>query len=103
MTTAPARPLRFLHISDTHIRADPAFTLYGHQPYAALKQLVATINALPYPFDFVLHTGDVVDDGQADSYATARSLLNQLRVPIYYLSGNHDDAKLLQRELVGGT
>ncbi len=101
MANTPARPVRFLHISDTHIKVDPAFTLYGHRPYDALKQLVATINALPYAFDFILHTGDVVDDGFPESYTSAKSLLSELHAPIYYLSGNHDNARTLQRDLLG--
>ncbi len=95
--------VRFLHISDTHITADPALTLYGHHPASNLRGLVEAINALPYPLDFVLHSGDVTDDGKLDSYQAAKALLAPLKLPIYYLSGNHDNAAILQRELLGIT
>jgi 3',5'-cyclic AMP phosphodiesterase CpdA len=88
--------VRFLHISDTHISAEPGFRLIAHDPSANLRALIEIINNLPFSFDFVLHTGDVVNDEKAESYAEAKKLLAGLKVPIYYASGNHDDARLLQ-------
>ena len=93
--------VRFVHISDTHLRGDVDHVHYGHPPYASVKQLVSTINALPYAFDFVLHTGDVVDDEQPESYANAKTILSELRVPVRYIVGNHDHAGLLQQTMVG--
>ena len=93
--------VRFIHISDSHLRGDDAFVHYSHPPYASLKQLVATINALPYSFDFVLHTGDVVDDEQPESYAKAKAMLSELHAPVHYIVGNHDNARLLQQTMIG--
>ncbi len=88
--------VRFLHITDTHISADPNFALYGHRPAAHLRALIDIINDLPFALSFVLHTGDVVNDEKAESYAEAKKLLAKLKIPIHYVSGNHDDARLLQ-------
>jgi Icc protein len=93
--------VRFLHISDTHLQGDVNHVHYGHPTYASLKQLVATINALPYSFDFILHSGDVVDDEQPESYANAKAILAELRAPVHYIVGNHDNARLLQQTMVG--
>lgn len=93
--------VRFLHITDTHISADQSFSAYGHRPYDNLKQLIAIINELPYTVDFILHTGDVVEDGSAAAYQEARRLLADLRPPVYYVAGNHDHAPDLQRVLLG--
>jgi 3',5'-cyclic AMP phosphodiesterase CpdA len=93
--------IRFIHLSDTHIAADRAFSNYGHRPYTALEQAVEAINALPDDYDFVLHSGDVTEDASAAAYANARALLGQLRKPVYYLVGNHDESKELQRSLLG--
>ncbi len=92
--------LRFIHISDSHI-STPSFTNYGHASYPSLEAVVKAINALSFEVDFVLHTGDVVQDGAPEEYALAKTLLQQLRFPIHYVNGNHDDSDLLQRELVG--
>jgi 3',5'-cyclic AMP phosphodiesterase CpdA len=92
--------MRFIHISDSHI-STPHFGKYGHLAYPNLVAVVAAINALPFAVDFVLHTGDVAENGTAEDYHLARQALLALRFPIYYANGNHDNAEQLQRHLVG--
>jgi Icc protein len=94
--------LRFIHISDTHISADPAYTLpeADHTPMAGASELVRQINALPFTPDFVLHTGDVTFDPVPSAYEAARAILEQIRYPTYYLVGNHDDSALLQKTML---
>ena len=93
--------MRFIHITDSHIAADPAFKSYGHSPLENLALLVEAINALTFPLDFVLHTGDVVEDRSEAAYRNAGAILSTLRLPVYYLAGNHDDPAALQRVLMG--
>jgi 3',5'-cyclic-AMP phosphodiesterase len=95
--------IRFIHLSDTHIARDRSFTNYGHKPYPHLERLVELLNELPTPYDFILHSGDVVEDGSVAAYENARDLLKRLNKPIYYLNGNHDDAPTLQRVLMSAT
>jgi len=92
--------LTFVHISDTHL--GPARdTLFDRYPAArALERLVEHINGFAQPPDFVIHTGDVVNDRRPASYAVAREALAALRVPLYFVNGNHDDPALL-REVLG--
>jgi 3',5'-cyclic-AMP phosphodiesterase len=85
------RPMRFVHISDTHIAADPAYSHYGHAPLANLEALVDAINALRFEIDFVLHTGDLVEDRSQAAYRLAQSTLARLRAPIWFVAGNHDN------------
>ncbi len=92
--------LRFVHISDSHL-STPQYANYGHQSYPNLEAVIEAINNLPFAVDFVLHTGDVAQNGAPEEYALAKPLLARLRFPIYYANGNHDNADLLQRELVG--
>lgn len=94
--------LRFVHISDTHISADPAYTLpeADHTPMEGAQELVRQINALPFTPDFVLHTGDVAYDPVPSAYEAARTILGQIRFPVYYLIGNHDDKALLQKTML---
>jgi 3',5'-cyclic-AMP phosphodiesterase len=92
--------LRFLQISDTHVAARPDFVNHGHAPGPNLGNLVDAINALRFPIDFVLHTGDVVEDRSEAAYRHARRVLSRLRLPIYYVAGNHDDADLLQNVML---
>ncbi|MFN8420429.1 MAG: metallophosphoesterase [Anaerolineae bacterium] len=92
--------LRFIHITDTHIGPTPDYALRGVNPYRALADLVDQLNALTFDVDFILHSGDIVDDFTEESYRTARTLLEKLKRPVYYLPGNHDDAKAMQRALL---
>lgn len=95
--------LRFVHISDTHICHDPAYNLpeAAYPPAEGARALVRELNALPFTPDFVLHTGDVAYDPVPEAYAVAKQIFSELKYPIHYLIGNHDDRELVQRVVVG--
>lgn len=89
--------LRFLHISDTHISADPSYHLpetsgeLAH-PNRGAEALLEAIQRLPFSFEFILHTGDVCADPTAEDCRSARELLSRMPAPVYMLPGNHDSA-----------
>lgn len=99
----PSRLLTFVQISDTHISPDPEYgkkrSSLGTQASASV--LVKAVNDLPFPVDFVLHTGDVAYDPDATAYQTAHEVLSQIRFPVYYIPGNHDHRLEMQRLLLG--
>jgi Icc protein len=82
--------MRFIHITDTHVGSTPTYGLSGKPALATLEALVEAINNLPFQPDFVLHSGDVTDDGKIESYRLARPILEKIKAPIYYVIGNHD-------------
>lgn len=93
----------FIHISDTHISDDTSYSL-GDAPqtsYEGAVQLVEAVNALDFPIDFVLHTGDVAYDPHPEAYANCREVLSKIRFPLFYVAGNHDESAALQRHLLG--
>ena len=94
--------LYFVHISDTHFGPSSGYSIHGHVPLTCAQRLVDVINTLPVRPDFVIHTGDVVTDPDPDSYALAADTLSTLRVPIYYVSGNHDSARDMRKYLAMG-
>jgi 3',5'-cyclic AMP phosphodiesterase CpdA len=67
-------------------------------PYPTAVQaahgLVEAINQYT-DLDFVLHTGDITNYGSPDEFEMARALFNNLRVPVYFLNGNHDNVEAL--------
>ena len=77
-------------ITDTHIKA-PGKLSYGKVDTSQnLEQCIGHINALlPRP-DVVLVTGDITDFGRPEEYHQAGLLLNQLTMPYFVISGNHD-------------
>ena len=97
------QPLTFVHLSDSHLVTDPDSMGTGFvAASAATEALLREIEALPTPLDFVLHTGDINHDPQREEeYRQALELYRQLRVPVYFLPGNHDRSEWLQRVLLG--
>jgi 3',5'-cyclic AMP phosphodiesterase CpdA len=49
------------------------------------------------PVDAVLLTGDISDDGSAESYAVARAELDRLGLPLLVVPGNHDAREPLRQ------
>jgi len=98
------KPLTFVHVSDSHLATDPAWSgpLTDILPRPGAEALLREIAALPLPIDFVLHTGDVHSDPERpEEYRQAADLYRQLRMPVYFLPGNHDRSDWLQQELMG--
>jgi Icc protein len=96
-------PLRFVHISDTHINPDLSYNkdYARYTPLPGAQALVNAINALPFQPDFILHTGDIAYDPIPAVYEDVKALLSQLQAPVYYLAGNHDDSRAIQTVLMG--
>lgn len=73
----------FALLTDTHIsNTNP-------QPLEDLQRSVADINAQP-DVDFVIVSGDLTESGDRQALETVKSTLDQLRVPYYATSGNHE-------------
>ncbi len=95
-------PTYFIHISDTHIGPTKDYKRHGFASYPCAKKMVDIINAFPHRPDFVIHTGDVVTDPDDESYKLAAELFDQLDVPIYFATGNHDTAGHIRKHLTMG-
>jgi hypothetical protein len=89
----------FVHISDTHL---PNGYYYDDEPESLtdssnmidFRAVIDDINLIRP--EFVLLTGDVINEGAAEDYHERRSytktqrILSELEVPVYLVSGNHD-------------
>jgi len=95
------QPLRFVQISDTHLRARPNERLWGVDVDASLAAVLACIKQRHWPVDFMLATGDLVHD-EGEAYSRLRSVLEPLGVPVYCLPGNHDQPHVLCERLSSG-
>lgn len=84
-------------ISDLHIKANRRFAYGKVDTASALEACIDQLNRLTPRPDLVLATGDLVDSGSDAEYATLRSLLAGLELPLYLLPGNHDDRAGLRR------
>ncbi len=80
-------------ISDTHIELDSPD---GAARMRDLQRCVDDINGLdPLP-DVVIHTGDLVHNGNPNAYAVAKRILSGLRPPLHVTAGNRDERSALR-------
>jgi 3',5'-cyclic AMP phosphodiesterase CpdA len=85
---------RLLHLSDLHVVAPGTLCSgildTGAILGAAVDRILDLMPAIG-PLDGVLVTGDVSDDGSAESYDLANRELARLGLPVYAVPGNHDN------------
>lgn len=87
--------MRILHLSDTHLYADPDARHYDLiDTAAALRGVVERLSDLR-DIDLVVHSGDASEDFSAGSYRRLHELLDPLAAsldaPLVVAMGNHDD------------
>jgi Icc protein len=89
--------IRFIHISDTHIGESKDFTLYGKNTFNCTNKLLKLISVFNSPFDFVVHTGDIVNSPQNSAISLARKLFRTVDYPVYFITGNHDNSNVIKK------
>jgi 3',5'-cyclic AMP phosphodiesterase CpdA len=87
-TNAPKiKPFSFVQISDTHIGFK-----YKPNPDAlgTFEDSLAKIANLAQKPDLILHTGDISLTSSHEQFDTAKQLLNELNIPVFYVAGEAD-------------
>jgi Icc protein len=83
-------PLRVVQITDVHLFADSRQLLLGLPTTESFQVVLKQLDALAPRPDLLLLTGDLSQDGKPESYRMLQTLLSPLRIPTYWLPGNHD-------------
>lgn len=88
----------FVHITDSHMPGRTFYPDYGYQTDSTsvvdFRAVVQDINLIRP--EFVLFTGDVINEGELEgfagmySYGWAQRAMAELEVPVYLTAGNHD-------------
>ena len=92
--------LRVLHVTDTHLFAEPHALHHGLDTEGALEQVLAA--ARTESWDLALVTGDLAHDGSPAAYNRLAGHLDGLGVPALCIPGNHDDPAALRAVLPCG-
>jgi 3',5'-cyclic AMP phosphodiesterase CpdA len=77
-------------MSDTHLVADGRGH-YASDPAYKLQKAIQSINKYHKDADFVVITGDLIDQGDSATYRDLKEILNDLTMPYYLIIGNHDN------------
>lgn len=89
---------RLIQISDTHVVAAPDLVSGRLDTrkllQAAVDRIAADLEKIG-PVDGLIVTGDISDDGSAQSYRIAQEILGRLELPLFFIPGNHDDRQVM--------
>jgi len=88
---AQADHINIIQISDLHLQTNPGQRFFEIDTTASLDGVIKSINRLREKPDFILVTGDLVNEPEPVAYTSLREKLQRLQVPVFCLPGNHDD------------
>jgi 3',5'-cyclic AMP phosphodiesterase CpdA len=91
-TAKESVPLRFAIVSDTHLGRDDSQTPANYWEQAAIE--IATTEC-----EFVLHLGDIVDQGREDQYPIHQAIRAKIGKPVHEIPGNHDPVDLFRKHI----
>lgn len=91
--------IRFLHISDTHFGPDKDFIQHDVNTFDAFSYFLKTLKDLPFKPDFIMHTGDITANCYDKGYDLMASMVEDLGVPMYFVTGNHDRSEQIKKYL----
>lgn len=87
--------VRLVQITDCHLTADGPESLWPVDTDATLAAVIDRVRTdVPAPH-LVLATGDLSQDGSAESYRRVKAMFGHLDATVHCLPGNHDDPAAL--------
>ncbi len=91
--------INLLHITDSHLFADPEQRLLGLNTSKCLQAVIEHVAASRRTAQRILATGDIAQDASALAYDRFLHIAGQLDLPLHALAGNHDLPEQLQASL----
>jgi Icc protein len=92
-------PFLVAQITDIHLFAEASQELLGLPTTYSFEAVIKQLKKLRPQPDMLLLTGDLSQDGTAESYQRVASFLNPLQIPTYWLPGNHDQPLVMEQVL----
>ena len=86
-----------VQLSDSHVSAEPDTEYRGCRPLENLKRLAPVVRDLSP--DAIVLSGDVSEDGSAESYRRVADLVEDWGKPVAWLPGNHDERPVMEQAL----
>ncbi len=95
MPMPAADRVRLLHLTDTHLLADPQTPQGGVNVEARFRAVLEAMRPWAETAHGLIHTGDMVHDESSAAYQRLQAALTTLSLPGLVMPGNHDDRHLL--------
>ncbi|MBD2054656.1 3',5'-cyclic-AMP phosphodiesterase [Oculatella sp. FACHB-28] len=95
----PPSPLLIAQITDTHLFAGKSQELLGLPTAKSLNAVLSCLQKLQPQPDLLLLTGDLSQDETVESYYCLYQFLLPLKIPVYWLPGNHDVPSVMEQVL----
>jgi 3',5'-cyclic-AMP phosphodiesterase len=86
-------------ISDSHFRSRDTRLFGALNTCRALERAIEAVMSLDPRPDAVIHTGDLVNDGEDSDHRDLSEILGRLSMPIFAVPGNHDRRERLREAL----
>lgn len=83
-------PIRLIQITDPHLFSDAQRDLLGVNTTDSFQAVLEAVLDTPFDYDFVLATGDLVQDHNREAYHRFAQMVKPLEKPVFWLEGNHD-------------
>ncbi|MDO3387885.1 3',5'-cyclic-AMP phosphodiesterase [Gilvimarinus sp. SDUM040013] len=95
-TIAGAKPMRLVHITDTHLGMADGETLLGLNTDQSLKDVLELIQREQPHIDAMVCTGDIASSPEPDCYRRyIDTVLERFACPQGWLPGNHDSTEVM--------
>lgn len=91
--------IQAIHISDTHLGPTEDFEVRTARTHHRVGKLLEAVRARHLAPDFMIHTGDITNEPDPDAYRIAARVFGELPWPVYFVTGNHDDAAMIRAQL----
>lgn len=94
-------PIEILQITDPHLFAQQSGQLLGVTTAESLHAVLDTVLANQHQAKLALITGDISQDFSPESYQYFAKAAKKLQLPCHHLPGNHDEAAVMNANIVG--
>ncbi len=93
--------VQLAQITDCHIFASSAERLHGIDTRRSFESVLDAAIGDGGPFDMLLATGDLSQDGSAESYVYLARQFETTKIPTFWLPGNHDEPGIMENHFSG--
>ncbi len=93
--------VQLVQVTDCHVFATAAERLHGFDTRRSFESVLNAAIGDRGPLDLLLATGDLSQDGSAESYVYLARQFESAGIPTFWLPGNHDEPGVMESHFSG--